>query len=110
MWISHWIQAFAGKGFEARILLAEGSFGCSRSGSKVRKMSKMCKGPEATFVAHSANTTNLAIAKTGVRFVRSASTVTRQLEVCCSSSGIFSKWIEAKPLATITSATVQKFF
>jgi hypothetical protein len=22
----------------------------------------------------------------------------------------FSKWIEAKPLATITSATVQKFF
>jgi hypothetical protein len=33
-----------------------------------------------------------------------------QSEICCSSSGIFLKWIKAKPLATITLATVQKFF
>jgi hypothetical protein len=77
-----------GKVFRQGFLLAGGSFGCSRSGSKVRKLSKMCEGPEATFVAHSANTANLAIAKMGFRFVGSTSTITRQLEVCCSSSGI----------------------
>jgi hypothetical protein len=56
---------------------------------KSAKLSKMCKGPEATFVPHSANTANLAIAKMEFRFVGSTSTITRQLEVCCSSSGIF---------------------
>jgi hypothetical protein len=71
------------------ILLAEGSFGCSRSGSKVRELPKMCKRPEATFVADTVNTANLAIAKMGPRFVGSTSISTRQLEVCCSGSGIF---------------------
>jgi hypothetical protein len=31
-------------------------------------------------------------------------------EICRGGGRIFSKWIEAKPLATITSTTVQKFF
>jgi hypothetical protein len=57
--------------------MAEGSFGCSRSGSKVRKLSKMCKRPETTFVANSVNTTNLAIAKMGLGFVGSTPTSTR---------------------------------
>ena len=70
----------------------------------------MCKKSEATLVVNSANTANLAIAKMGRRFVGSTPTSTRQFEVCCSGSEIFSKWIEAKPLAIITSATVQKFF
>jgi hypothetical protein len=70
----------------------------------------MCKRPEATFVANSANTANLTIAKMGLKFVGTTPTSTRQLEVCCSGSRYFSKWIEAKPLPTITSVTVQKFF
>jgi hypothetical protein len=78
-----------GKVFRQGFLLAEGSFGCSRSGSKVQKLSKMCKRPEATFVANSTNTANLAIAKMGLRFVGSTPTSTRQLEVCCSGSRIF---------------------
>jgi hypothetical protein len=69
--------------------IGEGSFGCSRSGSKVRKLSKMCKRPETTSVANSVNTANLAIAKMGPRFVGSTPTSTRQLEVCCSGSRIF---------------------
>jgi hypothetical protein len=57
--------------------------------SKMRKLSKMCKRPETTFVANLVNTANLAIAKMGPRFVGPTSTSTRQLEVCCSGSGIF---------------------
>jgi hypothetical protein len=70
----------------------------------------MCKRLETTFVANSVNTTNLAIAKMGPGFVASTPTSTRQLEVCYRAVEYFSKWIEAKPLATITSVTVQKFF
>jgi hypothetical protein len=63
----------------------------------MQKMSKMCKRSETTFVANSVNTTNLAIAKMGPRFVGSTPTSTRQLEVCCSGSGIFFQmdWGEA---------------
>jgi transposase InsO family protein len=43
----------------------------------------------------------------GPRFVRTAS---RNLKYVVVAVEYFSKWIEAKPLATITSATVQKFF
>jgi hypothetical protein len=35
VWISYWVQTSSGKGFSTRILLAEGSFGRSRFGSKV---------------------------------------------------------------------------
>jgi hypothetical protein len=43
----------------------------------------------------------------GPRFVRTAS---RNLKYVVVAVEYFSKWIEAKPLATITSAIVQKFF
>jgi hypothetical protein len=61
----------------------------------------MCKRPETTFISHPANTAYLLgplpPAQGNVRYVVVA-------------VEYFSKWIEAKPLATITSATVQKFF
>jgi hypothetical protein len=69
--------------------MAEGSFECSRSGSKVRKLSKMCKRPETTFVANPVNAANLAIAKMGPGFVRSTSTSTRQFKICCGGCRIF---------------------
>jgi hypothetical protein len=77
VWIPHWVQTSSRKGFPTRILLAEGSFGRSRFGSKVRKLPKMCKGPKTTFVINLVNTTNLDIAKMGSGLVRSTSTSTR---------------------------------
>jgi hypothetical protein len=72
-----------------RILLAKGSLGCNISGSKVRKLSKMCKRPETTFVTNPINTANLAIAKMGPGFVRSTSTSTRKFKICCGGCRIF---------------------
>jgi hypothetical protein len=45
-------------------------------------------GPETTFVFNPANTTNLATTKVGSGFVRTTSTSTRQLEICCGGSGV----------------------
>jgi hypothetical protein len=65
---------------------------------------------EATFVFDSTNTTNLAIAKMGFGSVRTTPTAQGNLKYVVVAVEYFSKWIEAKTLATITSATVQKFF
>jgi hypothetical protein len=71
----------------------------------------MCKRPEATFITHSANTTNLAIATMGLRFVGSTFPPAQgNLKYVVVAVEYFFKWIEVKPLATITSATIQKFF
>jgi hypothetical protein len=53
------------KEIHARILLAKGSFGCSRISPKVRRLSEMCKRSKTTFVFNPVNTTHLAIAKVG---------------------------------------------
>jgi hypothetical protein len=90
--------------------LAEGSFGRNRFGSKVRKLPKMCKRSEATFVIDSADTTNLVIAKMGLDLLGPLPPAQGNLRYVVVAVEYFSKWIEAKPLATITSATVQKFF
>jgi hypothetical protein len=84
--------------------LAKGSFGCSGLGPEMRKLSEMCQRPETTFVFNIIDSTYLSIAEMGPRFVRTAS------KYVVVAVEYFSKWIEAKPLATITSATVQKFF
>jgi hypothetical protein len=89
VWIPHWVQTSSRKGFLTRILLAEGSFGRSRSGSKMRKLPKICKRSEATFIIDSADTTNLAIAKMGFGFARPTSTSAGQLEICRGGGRIF---------------------
>jgi hypothetical protein len=58
-------------------------------GSKVRKLPKMRKRSEATFVIDSTDTTNLAIAKMGSGFTRSTSTSAGQLEICRGGGRIF---------------------
>jgi hypothetical protein len=70
----------------------------------------MRQRPETTFVSNPANTTNLATAKVGSGFVRSTSTSTRKLKICCRSSGIFLQVDRSKALSYNNSGTVQKFF
>jgi hypothetical protein len=52
----------------------------------------------------------MALAKMGDGHNRPDASSAWELEVCRGDSGILSKWIEAKALATITSATIQRFF
>jgi hypothetical protein len=89
VWIPHWVQTSSGKGFLTRILLAEDSFGRNRFGLKMRKLPKMCKRSEATFIIDSANTTNLAVVKMGPGSARSTSISAGQLEICRGGGRIF---------------------
>jgi hypothetical protein len=52
----------------------------------------------------------LAVAKVGPRFARPTPPAQGNLKYVVVAVEYFFKWIEAKPLATITSVTVQKFF
>jgi hypothetical protein len=69
----------------------------------------MCKRPEATFISHSVNIAHLAVAKVGP-LLGPLPPAQGNLKYVVVAVEYFSKWIEAKPLATITSVTVQKFF
>jgi hypothetical protein len=70
----------------------------------------MCKRPKTTFVINSVNTTKLAITKMGPDLLGPLPPAQGNLKYVVVAVEYFSKWIEAKPLATITSVTVQKFF
>jgi transposase InsO family protein len=70
----------------------------------------MCKRPKTTFVINSVNITNLAIAKIGPELLGPLPPAQGNLKYVVVAVEYFSKWIEAKPLATITSVIVQKFF
>jgi hypothetical protein len=70
----------------------------------------MCKRSETTFVSHAADTTYLGIIKMGLDLLGLLPPAQGNLKYAVVAVEYFSKWIQAKPLATITSATVQKFF
>jgi hypothetical protein len=70
----------------------------------------MCKRPETTFVVNPLNTANLAIERWGLELLGPLPPAQGNLRYVVVAVEYFSKWIEAKPLASITSVTVQKFF
>jgi IS30 family transposase len=70
----------------------------------------VCQRPETTFVSNSTNLAHLAIAKVGLDLLGPLSIAQGNLKYVVVAVEYFSKWIEAKPLTTITLAIVQKFF
>jgi hypothetical protein len=70
----------------------------------------MRKKPETTYVFNAANTTYLTLQRWGLDLLGPLPPAQGNLKYVVVAVEYFSKWIEAKPLATITSATVQKFF
>jgi hypothetical protein len=55
---------------------------------KCENSQRCARDKKTTFDFNLTNTTNLATAKMGFRFIRTATTGTRQPEICCGSSGI----------------------
>jgi IS30 family transposase len=69
----------------------------------------MCKRSETTFISDSVNIAHLVVANVGPRFARPLPPAQENLKCVVVAVEYFSKWIEVKTLATITSVTVQKF-
>jgi transposase InsO family protein len=52
----------------------------------------------------------MAILHVGRRYIGTIPSSTELGEVLVSSSGVFTKWIEAEPVATISAEKVKKFY
>jgi hypothetical protein len=63
-----------------------------------------------TFGKNTAHFTNLAITKMGHGSSRPTATFARGNKFAMVAVEYFTRWIEAKPLAAITSESVKKFF
>jgi hypothetical protein len=90
--------------------LAEGSFGCSRSGSKVRKLSKCARDHKQPSSLTQLIQPTWPLQRWGLDLLGPFPPAQGNLKYVVVAVEYFFKWIEAKPLATITSVTVQKFF
>jgi IS30 family transposase len=73
-------------------------------------MSKLLPTPVKAFGRNIAYPTNLATAKIGYGSGRPTATFSRGNKFAMVIVEYFTRWIEAKPLATITSESVKKFF
>jgi hypothetical protein len=70
----------------------------------------VCQRPETTFAFDTTDSTYLAITEMGLDLLGPLPPAQGNMQYVVVPVEYFSKWIEAKSLATITSATVQKFF
>jgi hypothetical protein len=70
----------------------------------------MCKRPKTAFVPNPVDTIYLALAKMGNGYNWPNASCPGNLKYEVVAVEYFSNWIEAKALATITSATIQKLF
>jgi hypothetical protein len=107
---SHRIQASPWKGFQTRILLAKGSFRCSGSSSKIENRQKCAKDQKQPSSLTQLIQPTWPLQRWGLDLLGALPPAQGNLRYVVVVVEYFSKWIEAKPLATITSATVQKFF
>jgi hypothetical protein len=73
-------------------------------------VSKLLPTPVKAFGRNTAHPTHLATVKMGHGFGRATATFKRGNKFAIVAIEYFTRWIEAKPLATITSESVKKFF
>jgi transposase InsO family protein len=68
------------------------------------------KSAKLTFHARSSNSTVMALAKVRNGSSRTTTNSSRKMQVRSFRCGLFTKWVEAKPLTNIQAPTIQKFF
>jgi hypothetical protein len=73
-------------------------------------VSKLLSTPIQAFDRNTGHTFDVAIATVGHGFGWTLSTFTRGNKFAIVAVEYFTRWIEARPLATIMSETVKKFF
>jgi hypothetical protein len=110
MWSPHWVQTPARKSFQTRFLLVEGSFRCGRLVQKCENCQRCARDQKQPSSLTQLIQPTWPLQRWGMDLLGPLPLAQGNLKYVVVAVEYFSKWIEAKPLATITSATVQKFF
>jgi IS30 family transposase len=110
MWGPHWVQALAGKGFQTRFLLAEGASDAAELLQKCENCQRCARDQKQPSALNQLIQPTWPLQRWGLDLLGPLPPAQGNLKYVVVEVEYFSKWIEAKPLATITSATVQKFF
>jgi hypothetical protein len=76
----------------------------------MRQLPDMCQGSKATFIITQLIQPTWQLQRWGMDLLGPLPPAQGNLRYVVVAVEYFAKWIEAKPLATITSAIVQKFY
>jgi hypothetical protein len=96
--------------FSDKDLLAKGSFGCSRFGAKCENCQRCARDQKQPSSLTQLIHPTWPLQRWGLDLLGPLPPAQGNLKYVVVAVEYFSKWIEAKPLATITLAIVQKFF
>jgi hypothetical protein len=103
-------ESFGRKSFQAGFLLANGDKGCGPHRQNLQSLPIRSKASTKAWRAIAAYYAYLAVATLGNGYCWPLPTAQGNFKFAVVVVEYFTKWIEARPLATITSTTIRKFF
>jgi hypothetical protein len=110
VWSSHWVQAFIGKVFRQGFYWPKAALDVADLVQKCENCQKCARDQKQPSSLTKLIQPTWPLQRWGLDLLGPLPPTQGNLKYVVVAVEYFSKWIEAKPLATITSATVQKFF
>ena len=107
---SHRPKDIVHKGNQTGILLGHAYQRCGANRQDMRSMPEHIPTPIKIFGCNTTHPTHLAITKMGHGSCRTSTTFAGGNKFIVVAIEYFTRWIEAKPLATISLETIKKFF
>jgi len=108
--VAHWLKSIISKDNKAGFLLANAYTRCRTNSQNMQSMPNILSRAVKYIVGDPAYTSDMAAAKMGHGPGRPITPSQGGNRFAVVAVEYFTRWIEAKPLAKITSETVRKFF
>jgi hypothetical protein len=110
VWIPYSSESSSWKGFQARFLLVNGYKRCRADCQDLQSLLVRSQAPAKAWGSIAAHHSQLAVTTLGNGHRWTTANGPRHFKFAMVAIEYFTKWIEARPLSTITSFTIRKFF